>query len=318
MNDLYIELAKIFKVREIYANQYSAMNKDWLLAKYYHSLNVVETGEQIISQNKELSSASEAEYYAMVTALLTHDFARSHEKREDGSIAFKFHGAEGMQMLVETYDISDPRILFPVLMHDQMNKDFMEQSDADLQNNPQYTSLRPEIQKNIMDLRARYNTMPAHDKQFVNSTCALVKDADTLANMKDYEIMFPLTQEAKEPQISPSVWDAVSKGEYVNYNDVKTLPDRAMAYYAWAFKFQYPETLKVAEDEHLFDKMQQYVIDNVRGEQKDRNPNIETELKALSNQFNHIKALLAKQKTKLSNEQVLKQSILNKKLSRRG
>lgn len=318
MNDLYIELAKIFKVREIYANQYSAMNKDWLLAKYYHSLNVVETGEQIISQNKELSSASKAEYYAMVTALLTHDFARSHEKREDGSIAFKFHGAEGMQMLVETYDISDPRILFPVLMHDQMNKDFMEQSDADLQNNPQYTSLRPEIQKNIMDLRARYNTMPAHDKQFVNSTCALVKDADTLANMKDYEIMFPLTQEAKEPQISPSVWDAVSKGEYVNYNDVKTLPDRAMAYYAWAFKFQYPETLKVAEDEHLFDKMQQYVIDNVRGEQKDRNPNIETELKALSNQFNHIKALLAKQKTKLSNEQVLKQSILNKKLSRRG
>lgn len=318
MNDLYIELAKIFKVREIYANQYSAMNKDWLLAKYYHSLNVVETGEQIISQNKELSSASKAEYYAMVTALLTHDFARSHEKREDGSIAFKFHGAEGMQMLVETYDISDPRILFPVLMHDQMNKDFMEQSDADLQNNPQYTSLRPEIQKNIMDLRARYNTMPAHDKQFVNSTCALVKDADTLANMKDYEIMFPLTQEAKEPQISPSVWDAVSKGEYVNYNDVKTLPDRAMAYYAWAFKFQYPETLKVAEDEHLFDKMQQYVIDNVRAEQKDRNPNIETELKALSNQFNHIKALLAKQKTKLSNEQVLKQSILNKKLSRRG
>ncbi len=314
MNDYYIELAKIFKVREIYANQYSAMNKEWLLAKYYHSLNVVETGEQIISQNANLSSASEVEYDAMVKALLTHDFARSHEKKEDGSTAFKFHGAEGMQMLVENYRISDPRILFPVLMHDQMNKDFMEQSDADLKNNPQYITLRPEIQKNIMDLRERYKAMSAHDKQFVNSACALVKDADTLANMKDYEIMFPLTNETKEPTISPSVWEAVSKGEYVNYNDVKTLPDRAMAYYAWAFKFQYPETLKVAEDEHLFDKMQQYVIDNVRADQKSKNPNLETELKALSNQFDHIKLLLAKQKTKLSNEQLLRQSILSRKL----
>lgn len=298
-----MELADIFKVHEIYSKQYQKMNRDWLLAKYYHSLAVVKVGKHIIESDKNLSLADKGEYEAMINALLLHDFARSHEKKEDGSTAFRYHGAEGMMIANKDYGITDLRVLFPILMHDQMDTGFMTQTDAELMENPQYKVLRTEIRENILTMRQNYQGLSKCEKQSVNRVCALVKDADTLANMQDFEIMFPLTKEAKEAKISPAVWQAVSTQNYVNYNDVKTLPDRAMAYFAWAFKFQYATTLEEANKGKLFEKMKAYVIQSVWEEQKDNNPDIKIQLEQVSRQFDLVISMLEKHKEKLFQEE---------------
>ncbi|NCB49854.1 MAG: hypothetical protein EOM53_04160 [Alphaproteobacteria bacterium] len=298
----FIELAKIFKIQEIYSGAYKEMNKEWLWAKYFHTLKVVETGLDIISETDNFKDVSEKEYEAMTNALLMHDFARSHEKREDGTIAFKFHGAEGMQMAKESYDIHDPLVLAPILIHDQMTRNFIDLGDEDLKKDPQYTVLRPELQKSIWEVRASYQALSPKDKKRVDDTCALVKDADTLGNMKDYEIMFPLTKEPKTPEISPKVWDAVRSGEYVNYGEIKSLPDRALAYFAWAFKFSFSSTIRVAMEKDLFNKMKNHVVKEVREAQKEI-PQLDEKLEKLEGSFDSIIHSIEKKKELLERKE---------------
>ena len=283
----FIELMKIFKAQEIYKEDYHEKNRDWLWAKFFHTLKVVETGLEIMSETPLFDKISEKEYEAVTNALLMHDFARSFETRKDRPNLFKFHGAEGMHMVKETYHIEDPLILAPVLVHDQMTRNFLDLNDDELKKDSQYVVLRPEVQESVWAVRASYQALSPKEKKLVDYTCSLIKDSDTLANMRDHELLFPLTKEDKVPEISPKVLEAIHKGEYVDYRDVVTLPDRALAYTAWVFKFSFSSTIRVAMKEDLFNKMKNHILKEVREAQKDM-PQIDEKLENVEKQFDAI------------------------------
>lgn len=261
MIDYYIELMKIFKIQEIFAHKYEGEDLPWLRAKYFHSLRVVETGENIMDKEPVLKRAPQKVKQDMVLSLLMHDCARSYEKQNG---YFAYHGAEGAHMLLTKYHLFSPIVLSAVLLHDQMDTDLLTQNDADLNKNARFLSLRDPVKLSVKHIRKLYQESSKTDRFWIDRTCALVKDADTLANLNDYEMMFPLTQEAKTPLVSPLVLLAIENHDYVNYKDVKTLPDRAMAYLGWVYHFSYPATIQLAKEKNLFQGIKNYVLSQTR------------------------------------------------------
>lgn len=261
-NSDYLE--STFKISEIYKQQYADFDTEWLTAKFFHTLNVVKTGKEIMYRNSELNSLPPQVQDDMIKALLFHDFARSHEKRADGQMPFRYHGAASTVMVAEHENISSPLILIPILVHDQMDRGFIDLPDEELKKSPNFQACSGKEQFMILQLRSAYNKLSAPDKRQVDLAVGLVKDADTLANMRDFEILFPLTKEAKDENISFAVQQNIDNKGYVDYSGIKTLPDRAMAYYAYAFKFTFAETMQAALDENLFTRIKDHVLKEVR------------------------------------------------------
>lgn len=125
MPNYYTDVLDVFRAADIYYKRYTALNKDWLMLKYFHTLQVVKVGEELMQSEPIFHQLSDKDKQRVSLALLMHDIGRAFELREDGSKIEGFqHGAAGMQWLIDTYQLNDIAILSAVLVHDQTDMDF--------------------------------------------------------------------------------------------------------------------------------------------------------------------------------------------------
>lgn len=279
----YIFMTDLFKAQEIHAGTYTKANRDWLNLKFFHTLNVVKYGEEIIAKNKELAALSDVQKQVMSMAFLMHDFGRAFEKNPDGSFVPNYkHGAEGMHYIKTKCGITDVAVLASVMCHDQIGDGLLELNDAELAANPIFQAVSEGAKQSIKEVRQQYAQLSPADKHFVKLTCNVLRDADTMTNLRDFKVVFQVTNEEKKCAVTPAVISAILNKEYVRYENINTLPDRGLTFLAWLNKFHFPETKKMVLDEKIPDQIKNHVITALRAQQKFS----DEEIKAVEKEYN--------------------------------
>ena len=260
----YIDVMEAFKAFDIYTKRYTAKNKDWLGWKYFHTLDVVKTGCQIIQAEPTLSVLSDDEHAQLERALLFHDIARSKQMKVDGQMIPHFvHGAEGMQMLLEKGE-RNLAVLASVLVHDQLNMNLLEAEKHVLMNDIVFQKLPVHIQKNVCMINECYRLSSEKERTFVQQACFLVKDADTLSNILNYRQLLNIEKDAKVFDVTPVVWETVLNRQYVSYKDVSTFADRILVYMAWVWYFHYQATIRVLWKHDVLCDMKEYLLSKMK------------------------------------------------------
>lgn len=241
----------------------------WKVHKYSHSVKVLRAGIDIMNREPELAEISPEVKQNWMAALLVHDIGRANEINSNKQKIYKHaHGAEGLQMLVESGETS-LNILIPVLLHDQMNSAFLNSNDADLSANPRFQAMPEQIQASIQNLRKRYDQTSAEEKNIIDLGCKLVADADKLGNLREANRMLDLSVLPLDAKITPLVIEQVHQHGFVNFNDMNSYPDEAVAYMAWSYKFNFASAQKEVIEGGTIDKIYNYTVQEI----KKANPN---------------------------------------------
>lgn len=256
----YIDVLDAFKAFDIHTKRYTEKNKEWLSWKYFHTLDVVKTGFEIIQKEKILAEMSEESHKRMERSLLFHDIARSKQMMPNGCMIPHFvHGAEGMQMLLEKGE-QDISVLSSVLVHDQLTMNFLEEQEHILKQDIVFQKLPELVQKSVLTINQSYQSLSDKEKLFVRQTCFLVKDADTLSNILNYQQLLKIEKNTDIFHITPAVWKAVSERQYVSYKNVATFLDKILVYMAWTWHFYYEATIRILWQSDILNHMKEYVL----------------------------------------------------------
>lgn len=252
---------------EIQANTYQKGNRHWLDMKYHHSLKVLETGRNLLEQEPFFASLSPLMRQALDSAFLLHDIGRAFEFDENGiKIPHFIHGAEGMHYLKTSLQLSfdhlpDVMILSAILLHDQMD-------DLLLRENPcqqaKFHLISDKAQQTVLALYQAFNQFDPIEKELIFMCCHLVKDADVLTNLMVFEKLFSYSNVVTTPVVSPNVLMAIQNKKYVNYQDVKTLPDNGLVYFGWMYHFYFDVTRKIAFSHHLPELIKNHILNQLQ------------------------------------------------------
>ncbi|MBQ6854509.1 MAG: hypothetical protein IJO11_03590 [Alphaproteobacteria bacterium] len=289
MPNYYTDVLDVFRAADIYYKRYTALNKDWLMLKYFHTLQVVKVGEELMQSEPIFHQLSDKDKQRVSLALLMHDIGRAFELREDGSKIEGFqHGAAGMQWLIDTYQLNDIAILSAVLVHDQTDMDFLDLSEKDLCLHPRFQKLSDTLQNSVLTVNQQYHSLSNKDKQFVKNVCYLVKDADTLSNILDYTFIIPYRNKPKIPVISDKVFNRAIQREYVLFSDIQTFADTAVSYMAWFWKFTYNATIQWALKENVPEKIKEYVLSEIKNDIANITPQIQEQIQKTADCFDEL------------------------------
>ena len=253
------------KIEHPFSSDWNNLNykQQWILHKYLHSIHVFETGVDIILSEKKLKSQPAKVKNDWYAALLMHDIGRADEINTDGKKILGYsHGALGIEILNHN-GIKSPYILFPVLMHDKINFDISSLKPEDVTTDPRFSNVPVKIQKIIKNLIKQYRRMDPKEQENVRSGCKIVVDADQLANLKEYDKMFKLSQLPKHPVISKKVEQALKEKHYASHHDLKTYPDEAISYLSWMLYSYYPifEAELIKRD--IPNKIRQFILKEI-------------------------------------------------------
>ena len=251
--------------------------QQWLLHKYIHSIRVLEAGVDIILGEEKLKNQPEHIKKDWYNALLMHDVGRAYERSREGKNILRYpHGTLGMEML-ERCGITSPHVLFPVLMHDRMNFDIFSLKPEDVMTDPhfkedkKYKDVPIKIKETIKNLLEQYHRMNPKEQEAIRLGCKMVVDADQLANLKEFDKMLNLSNLPMIPAVSEPVEQAIKEQHYVNYKDLKTYPDEAVAYMAWMFYGNYPAYRSELIKNDLLTTIRQFVVKKIKQNESPEN-----------------------------------------------
>ncbi len=267
MNTFLPFLKSTYHFDEIQANTYQKGNRRWLDMKYHHSLRVLETGRELMRQEPFFAGLSPVMRQALESAFLLHDIGRAFEFDENGIKIPQFiHGAEGMHYLKTSLHLSfdhlpDVMILSAILLHDQMD-------DLLLRENPRqhakFHLISDNVQQTVLALYQAFEQFDPVEKELIFTCCHLVKDADVLTNLMVFETLFSYSNVVTTPVVSPNVLTAIQNKKYVNYQDVKTLPDNGLVYFGWMYHFYFDVTRKIAFSHQLPELIKTHILNQLQ------------------------------------------------------
>lgn len=240
-----------------------AMNKvegdkfciDILQRKFAHSSRVLQNGLQIISHDLPELLQQPIFKQQCEQALLFHDIGRFQEtvhihklKSENWHGRLPDHGILGAEILSQSQNYNDAKIVIAVRHHGHLIEDFY--NDQDFKNLP----VTKQIQTETM--------------------IKLIRDADKLDlyysqrhnNNIEKDVFFSrLTEDQKFGSISSEVLEQFFLAQPINHVFIKTLADRILGCISWQFDFNYKLTkqiyIKKSYQQMLFDLLSKYCPD---------------------------------------------------------
>ncbi len=268
MMNTYLSLLKsTYHFDEIQSNTYQKGNRNWLDMKYHHSLRVLETGRELMRQEPFFAGLSPLMRQALESAFLLHDIGRAFEFDERGVKIPRFiHGAEGMHYLktvmpLNLNNVTDVMLLSSLLLHDQMDDLLLTDTP---QHHAKFHLISQEAQQSLIALYQSFLQLDKLEKELVLACCHMVKDADVLTNLKVFDTLFPYSKVVVTPDVSASVLGAIQNKKYVNYQDVKTLPDSGLVYFGWMYHFYFNVTRKIALSLHLPERIKDHILNQLQ------------------------------------------------------
>ena len=227
-----------------------------LQRKFAHSSRVLENGLQIINHDiPQILSQPEFKKQCEI-ALLFHDIGRFREtvelyKRQ----SMKYwggrmcdHGILGAEILSQTPEYRDTKILLSVRHHGHLIEEFYND--------------------------AEYSALSDADKSLAEIMIKLVRDADKLDlyylqkyynNIESDVIFHNLTEKQKFAPLSEEVLTQFFSAKPINHTFIKTLSDRILGCISWQFDINYSLTIQLYISEgysqKLFDLLAVYCND---------------------------------------------------------
>lgn len=240
--------------------------QQWMLHKYQHSIKVLRTGIELINREPELKSAPDFVKKEWMDALLMHDWGRADEISLDGKKILKVpHGTFGVQKLIED-GVTALNVLLPVFMHDQYDSKVLNYSDEKFVDFPFYKNSTDEMRQNLLYLKHRYQTSSPEDRKYIDLGCDLVRDADKLSNLREFQKMLNLSFCQKVPEFSADVVAELKQGKLVDYKKLRTYPDEALAYMAWSYDFNFASTKNELKKNRTLWKIADFTVSEVQKE----------------------------------------------------
>ncbi len=254
--DYYQTLKEYYVDRRVQENTCQYYD-EWMTHKYRHSVEVVNTGKEIIKNDKILSVLPQEIQEDFINGCLFHDMARAIEINPvTGNSELPNHGVEGAKIAVQC-GVTSLNVIIPVMVHDNLNSDFVFMPIFELEaTSPAYATLTPENKVFVQDMNTRFNRLSQQEKDIVVMGIRLVKDADMLANLRVYKRMFDLMETKKitiEP-VSPVVLRMLHTPQLVSRDFVKSSTDAICNFLSWGTSIYYPYCLQSLIDEKTFEK----------------------------------------------------------------
>ncbi len=217
----------------------------WMHHKYLHTFQVLREGAVLMNKEPLLQTAPKSVQKQWMDALLLHDYGRAFEVSPDKeTYAFSFcHGITGAQKALELGEKS-LNVLVPILVHDQMDNAFVDVSDEQLEQMEKFRCQPPEKKQAVYTIRKAYKAAGEADKKWIRYGIGLVRDADTLSNLREYRRMLRFWEKEPVAEISPRVQEEILSDDYVKVEHVKTWPDKCCMYLSWAYHFNFPATFQ--------------------------------------------------------------------------
>ena len=241
--------------------------QEFAVKKYIHSIQVLQTGRQILEAETQLSSLPAEQKHLIESALLFHDIGRfkeachMHDIRFDGSgkswFGHKFdHGMVSAEIISSEPAYNDWRLILPLRHHGHLIEALYADSD--------------------------YQRLNANSKQEVNTIISVVRDADKLANLyaikykdnfRKEPFFLTCSEELKFAPASPGVLHDFLNRQAVKTMDIRSWTDRILCTLAWIHDFNFRSSVKILQREQyhrtLFKELDIYTPDeSVRNEIK--------------------------------------------------
>ncbi len=216
----------------------------WMHHKYLHTFQVLREGAVLINKEPVLKNAPREIQKQWMDALLLHDYGRAFEvcpNKETYSFSF-CHGITGAQKALELGETS-LNVSVPILVHDQMDNNFIEASDKQLEMIEKFARQPDDKKQAVYQIRSAYQAASDEDRKWIHYGIGLVRDADTLSNLREYRRMLRFLEKEPVCVISPQVKQEIMSDDYVKIEHVKTWPDKCCMYLSWAYHFKFPATL---------------------------------------------------------------------------
>ncbi|MDR1008803.1 MAG: HD domain-containing protein [Rickettsiales bacterium] len=193
-------MEKRYEATKIILDAYARVENPtrWHLHKVKHTFEVAGASLQIAAAEQLPPAERET---AEVIAIL-HDLGRFSQKGYDNK-GFD-HGDAAVELLREMKKFDDPLILFAVAEHNKFHI-----SDDSL------NALAPEIRDNAL----------MHAK--------LIRDADKLANIRDFMRYDMPSNEEKRAPLSAAIRTVLLSGKPIMYKDVETYSDEVLSVLEW-------------------------------------------------------------------------------------
>ncbi len=237
----------------------------WMYHKYAHSFQVLKEGIIIIHKEESLRKAPKQVKKQWMDALLLHDYGRAFEvmpleKMKDASSP---HGITSAKKVLQLNKKS-LNILIPILLHDQIDNHFIDLSDVELEKIKSIAELPQNKKEIIYKIRKLYQKTSEREKKWIQLGIALLRDADTLSNLKDYKRLFCLLNNDPRAIISPLVYKSVYSGDFVKTEHVKTWPDKWCMYLAWVTHFRFPSSRKEVLQKNILEDFQKDLLNKIK------------------------------------------------------
>lgn len=216
-----------------------------LKRKFIHSQKVWQNGLMLIKSG-EVPYCNIGEFEKQCEqALIFHDIGRFEEvvlgykNKNLRLFGQKYdHGVLGSQILAQTQNYNDIKIILSVRHHGHMIESFYD--------DPEYQKLEPEAQKQC------------------TAMIKLVRDADKLdlyrlhneTNSLENDVFFHcLPENLKYQTVSEAVRQQFFAARTIRHSDIKTMSDRILGCISWQFDFNYPLTLKIYHQRGYFETL---------------------------------------------------------------
>ncbi len=232
---------------------------NWVTHKYRHTMKVVRAGREIIENDKNLKILPEQVREDFVDACLFHDIARAFQIHpQTGKYTFDFHGVVGA-MEAQKNGVTSLNILIPVMLHDLINGALLYLPIYELEIDERYTEQPTENQEFIKEMRDRFWALSDAEKEIVELGRRLVKDADMLANWREFERMSHDVY-SSEFIINEKVKNDLYKAHLVNLEYVETFSEYMCLLLAWGTNIYFPYSLQSALDDKIIERIRDLFI----------------------------------------------------------
>ncbi len=243
----------------------------YMAHKYQHTMQVLRAGIDVMNGDANLSALDDETKNKFMDALILHDIGRADDVAVDGDSELDIihHAGLSMQRAVNLGE-KDLRVLIPVLLHDRLNNNLLTLSDTELQNDKNYQTYPPEMRASLSDIRQRYLNSSDTDKKVIMQGLDLVRDADKLANLRQYTKMMNLSYFPKNPELSEGIIAQIHEHRMADFSLCKTYADEAMTYMAWSYGFVYSSAVAELQRKDINNKLAEISIQETQKEHPDK------------------------------------------------
>jgi hypothetical protein len=238
--------------------------KEWINHKYKHSIGVMRCAIELIKREPRLSALPDDIKAQVIDAAILHDTGRVSEVDwQTGDFVKLDHGVEGA---VEAFNLGEYSFLtlIAVWVHNKIDERHILMSNSAFERTAYFKNLSDENKVFVQILRKNFKALPKKDRETIMLATEIVKDADKIDNMLNFQDMTSLNRLSTKPEISKSTIRDFYNGGLIREH--KTLLDHLFGVMAWMQDLRFQATRDWVKKDGSLKKIKAYSLNYYKKE----------------------------------------------------